>query len=544
MSKKNDETDLIVYTAEQSRKIEEHIEQYFGEIRSCFNEKKSDIIKLSINVIPPSRKKPYYTLVTSGMGAYVMNVPENLKEKKFERAELVMCLPPDWDFESEDMDYFWPLHILDLISRLPIKKDAWLGWGHTIDYGTNFADNAPFSGVMLILSMFGKESCICDISDDERVNFYQVLPIFKKELEFKNKNGASELLGMFPDNDNSLRIVDLDRKCYVPDNFRELLDTVKRHSSKIEKKGLDILEINGANHIAAFLRWSLEHNLINDEFAEYFDEDIQQIKEGKYDIRKFLINSLNGELTTEIYTDKGKKFCEWYYDHYSDNYEYYYPHDVDEMALDYFGEEKYNCDEFQDEAYLFVPFDEAYYEAISKYIDTGYAGFLIKDIIDCYDNHACKIEEKKLKTDSINAVNHIAVFLMWCIKHKLVNKDFMKLYNHYKKEIESGNLDIRDFITEYLAGIFSTTMLTQKGADFANFYYSFTCEPPSYPDDVDKMALAYFGEKKYKSRKFKDEAYLFVPFDENYFTVMNECIDRAYADFCYFLKHGKLPDEK
>lgn len=542
MSRKNDDTELTVYTEEQAKKIEEHIEQYFGEIRSCFNEKKSDTIKLSINVIPPTRKKPYYTLVTSGMGAYVMNVPENLKEEKYERAELVICLPPDWNFENESMEYYWPLQLLDIISRLPIKQNVWLGWGHTIDYGTGFADNVPFSGIILVLSTFGKESCTCDISDDETVNFYQVVPIFETELDFKNKNGASALLGMFPDNDNSLKITDPDRSCYVPDNFREILDTVRKHSSKITKKGLDILEINGANHISAFLRWSWENNLINDEFAEYFAEDIQQIKDGKYDIRKFLINSLNGELTTEIYTDDGKEFCEWYYDYYSNKHEYRYPHDVDEMALDYFGEEKYNCDEFQDEAYLFVPFDEAYYEAMSKYINRGYMEFLTKDIIDSYNNHACKIEEKKLKVDKINAVNHIAVFLMWCIEHKLVNRNFMKLYNQHKKEIEAGSLDIRNFITEHLSGLLPVFIFNRKGEDFAHFYYSFTCEPPSYPDDVDKMALAYFGEKKYNSKKFKDEAYLFVPFDENYITAMNECIDRAYADFCYFRKHGKLPD--
>ena len=49
-----------------------------------------------------------------------------------------------------------------------------------------------------------------------------------------------------------------------------------------------------------------------------------------------------------------------------------YPRDVDKSAEEYFGEEKYNCEEFQDEAYLFMPFDKEYLERMYKYIDKAY----------------------------------------------------------------------------------------------------------------------------------------------------------------------------
>ena len=52
-----------------------------------------------------------------------------------------------------------------------------------------------------------------------------------------------------------------------------------------------------------------------------------------------------------------------------------YPEDVDCMAKDYFGEEKYNCEEFQNEAYLFVPYGEEYYVRITKYINENYRKF-------------------------------------------------------------------------------------------------------------------------------------------------------------------------
>ena len=46
------------------------------------------------------------------------------------------------------------------------------------------------------------------------------------------------------------------------------------------------------------------------------------------------------------------------------NIMYRYPADVDDNALRFFGPERYHSNEFQDEAYLFIPFDEDYYQAI------------------------------------------------------------------------------------------------------------------------------------------------------------------------------------
>lgn len=699
---KNDELEL--YTDKQNDAIEKHIEEHFGKIKSYFSEKTSEYIQINIHLVPPTKEKPYYILVTSGMGAHKMNVPEGLEEKHLERAELILCLPPDCNIDEEDTEYKWALNLMSMAARLPIRENAWLGWGHSIDYGGSFIGDDGFSSVMMIFPMFSKESMTCTLPDGEIVNFYQILPLYPNELTFKNIHNASELIRKF--SDDELTVADPMRKCVIPDNFTELLDTVKEHSDKIIEKNLDLLEINGANHIAAFLRWSLENNMLNDDFLDFFAEDIEQIQNGSYDIRKFLINSLDGELTTDIYNNKGARFCEYYYDHYHDEDEPCYPADVDKMALEYFGEERYNSDEFQDEAYLFVPFDEDYYKAMSSYIESNYKKFLehekeeadkiidfyyrhaykieekeldipmisaanhiaaflkwciehdlmcedfvefysryaddiesgeldIRDFlinnldekistdmfndcgqafikhyyifgynhdyptypsdvdkmamkyfgkkkynskefqdeaylfvpfddkyyksmskyidksykkfidsiaIDCYADHAKKIDEKKLDTDRLNAVNHIAAFLKWCIENNLVSEDFMICYSDFQEDIESGKLDIREFFVNNFDGVLSNSLLSEKGRLFAEFYYSFTCEPPSYPDDVDKMALSFFGKRKYKSKKFQDEAYLFVPFDENYCTTMSRYIDHAYSDFCYFLEYGKLPD--
>ncbi|MBR4509244.1 MAG: hypothetical protein IKP25_00975, partial [Ruminococcus sp.] len=152
-------------------------------------------------------------------------------------------------------------------------------------------------------------------------------------------------------------------------------DRVEEHSRKVTEKQLDTYELNGANHIAAFIRWCIEHEMINDEFTDFFADELANISSGKLDIRKFVMNYLGGEFTKEILTDEGQAFADFYYDFYADEDAPCYPEDVDYMAKDYFGEEKYNCEEFQNEAYLFVPYGEEYYVRITKYINENYRKF-------------------------------------------------------------------------------------------------------------------------------------------------------------------------
>lgn len=77
--------------------LEAHIDKYFGKSKNVFHEIASPDIHVDIYIIEPTRKRNYYTLITGGMGAHQMNVPQELAEYKLERAELVIYLPADWD---------------------------------------------------------------------------------------------------------------------------------------------------------------------------------------------------------------------------------------------------------------------------------------------------------------------------------------------------------------------------------------------------------------------------------------------------------------
>lgn len=184
-----------VYEAAEQETIETYIEDTFGEFTSVFHELVSPDIHVDICVIPPSEAYDCYTLVTMGMGAHRMNVPEELAEYKLERAELVICLPPYWDLESEEEEWYWPIRLLKVLARLPIQEGAWLGWGHTIDNGVGFDESTELCGSMLISPViFDAEQYVCPLSDGEEVNFYQIIPLYREEMDFKMQHGADDLL--------------------------------------------------------------------------------------------------------------------------------------------------------------------------------------------------------------------------------------------------------------------------------------------------------------------------------------------------------------
>lgn len=192
MEESNFEPEL--YTEEEMDTIDAYIAEAFGEYKNVFHEIFSTDIHVDICIIPPTKERDYYTLVTMGMGAHKMNVPEELEELKLERAELVVRLPSDWKIHEQDEKWYWPIRLLKSLARLPIECDTWLGWGHTVDNEEPYAENTRLCGAMLVDALTGGEEKICVLPNGEDVNFYQVIPLYREEMEYKMENNAEALL--------------------------------------------------------------------------------------------------------------------------------------------------------------------------------------------------------------------------------------------------------------------------------------------------------------------------------------------------------------
>lgn len=376
--------DAQAYDDDELDAVEGHIKEYFGEFPTVFHEVTSKDIVIDIACIPPSEERNYYTLVTIGMGAHAMNIPEALSFEENCRAELMICLPPDWKLGESAEEWFWPITLLKDLAKLPINTDSWLGWGHSVDHCGFVAPNAGFVGSFLMFPEDAPNSAdYCTLPNGDRVNFFEVVPLYREELKFKIQNGTKMLLDKLG---HVNHVVDVNRPNACGDIAPEAdaeedenepaIDSANYHGRKIIEKKLPLNPICGANHIAIFLRWCILHDHIAPEFYEHFPEVVRDVKSGKlWDLREFLKEQFDGVLMPFVLGYEGARFCEYYYDWENDGAPHFYPSDVDDYAERYFGTERYNSEEFQDEAYLFVPFDEEYYRGMAKYIDRAFADF-------------------------------------------------------------------------------------------------------------------------------------------------------------------------
>ena len=363
-----------VYTEEEMEAVEGHIDQYFGNVENVFHELVSPDIHVDICVVPPSEERDYYTLVTMGMGAHRMNVPEELAEYKLERAELAIALPADWKLDQESMKdekWYWPIRLLKSLARLPIASDTWLGFGHTMDNKENFAENTKLCAAILTGPQSTEEGGeVCTLPGGEEVNFYQVIPLYEDELDYKLEHDVDALLNKMRGISfvvNPTRQNAITRGTLSNDNFDGEMDDASYHLESIEEKELPIDPINAYNHMAIYLRWCMEHDLMGEDFLKEYSEVAKQVKAdpASVDLREFIRDELDGCLFSVLFNQQGRAFAGYYY---GEGDSPYYPADVDDNALRFFGPERYHSDEFQDEAYLFIPFDEDYYQAMAEVI--------------------------------------------------------------------------------------------------------------------------------------------------------------------------------
>lgn len=187
-----------LYTEAEMSAVEQHIKRTFGEFGHVFHELVSPDIHVDICVVPPFEERDYYTLVTMGMGAHRMNVPEELAEYRLERAELAIALPPDWKLDEESMKeekWYWPIGLLKVLARLPAASDTWLGFGHTMDKQSPFAKDTKLCASLLTGPQGVEDGCeVCILPNGETVNFYQVIPLYRDEMEYKLEHDADALI--------------------------------------------------------------------------------------------------------------------------------------------------------------------------------------------------------------------------------------------------------------------------------------------------------------------------------------------------------------
>lgn len=175
-----------LYNNKEINELEEYIECHIGHFDQVLHEIYSPDIHLDIAVIEPSKDKPYYSLVTMGLGAHNMNVPKDFKNYELERCELIIDLPSDWELMNNEEKWYWPIRWLKIIARCPIEQNTWIGYGHTFGDGDCFDDSVDFTAIVLVQAL--KEEL--RLYNNKKINFYKLIPLYPEELDYKIEKGS------------------------------------------------------------------------------------------------------------------------------------------------------------------------------------------------------------------------------------------------------------------------------------------------------------------------------------------------------------------
>ncbi len=207
-----------VYHPSDLRDLETYIERTYGDFPTVLHEVVSGDLHIDIAVIPPSPERNEYTLITMGMGAYKMNIPRSFRTHFPKYAELVWSLPADWNINSKEPEWIWPMLFLKVLARLPKTGHTWLCDEHTVPNFENepLAPNTALNGV-LILSDTDEDGRLHRFTTERKktIQFYRVVALYQEEMNYKRIYGAQALLKLLKeklDDTASIYRLDIHRK--------------------------------------------------------------------------------------------------------------------------------------------------------------------------------------------------------------------------------------------------------------------------------------------------------------------------------------------
>ena len=340
-------------------------------------------IHVDICIIPPRRDHDYYTLVTMGMGAHEMDVPEGVEDVR-RRAEVLINLPRDWRLDEESLQdnrWYWPIRMLKDVARLPVSTGCWLGWGHTVgmDEGERYDESTELCGCILLSpGVFGEDSYRCALPDGDEIEFFQVIPLYQEEIQHKIENDAETLLDIM--NDDLLEVIDPLRLNAVTDFDRidhddAVMDDARRHQRIIDRLGLDTERLAAYGHMSIYLEWCIRHGMMNGSFVSRHREVVESVRSGEMtDLRGFIQDDpdMDGRLTTLHLNRIGSFFTQWYnWGDKSNPYEFI--RDIKDYADTVFEGREWRDEEEMFNAYLLVPWSDEYRLRMMDTIDERFA---------------------------------------------------------------------------------------------------------------------------------------------------------------------------
>lgn len=208
-----------LYSNKDSDILKKYINKHYGKTQSVYRDYSSTGVHPDIAIIPPNLAKPFYTLVTTGLGAHKIDpsagMPMNIKSGFYERVEFVMTLNKSWPLDEKTEEIYWPLHLLRDASKLAAEKNCCFGELPVIEMTKFYDPMNKFIGALLVEPEvdISDDDKPCKLSDGSSVKFLQFIPLFKEEIRHRKEHGGDRLFKGLKKNLDLVYCVDPERRC-------------------------------------------------------------------------------------------------------------------------------------------------------------------------------------------------------------------------------------------------------------------------------------------------------------------------------------------
>jgi uncharacterized protein len=197
---------------EDINELEVYINNNYGKIDITMGELiPGGAVSISLNIIPASETKDFITIITSGMSDLPMGTSEN------DYAEFVIRLPKTWPVSQKDWEndsFSWPAKWLKKIGYFFHEYDEVIYEGMILPNGHEPQSATPFdetTGLSCFLLVNDNPKEKFTDENDDIVNIYRMIPIYKEEYIIAEQKGYLYLLEKLEEK-NMNYIFDLNRE--------------------------------------------------------------------------------------------------------------------------------------------------------------------------------------------------------------------------------------------------------------------------------------------------------------------------------------------
>lgn len=209
--------DYYYYRSQKNEKniFINHIEKYLGEIENVFHEEITENYHLDIYHVPPTKNGFYHKLITYGVSKIKLEKDRELHSSKY--VELIVCLPALWykgENHYKEIQYGWPYRWLVEISQKLILEAAypWYGFNNNGQRIYPVANNTKQCGfIPLQPTLVNPEFNKFKIAQDKFVDFFNIVPLYEEEINFRINRGMKAFEKKFYGN-GITELIDINRK--------------------------------------------------------------------------------------------------------------------------------------------------------------------------------------------------------------------------------------------------------------------------------------------------------------------------------------------